>query len=297
MKLDKVVSKSMLRSIAIGIGIFWATDFIKQQAQAHGYRKFKDGQYESAIFEYKKALLFDLGRGAFDPKRVSTIYTNICASKLKIGDLKGALPECNKAIKLDPSLSTNYLNRCSANDGLKNHKQAIVDCEKAVELNPQNPKIISGLCRLKNIIGDNENALKDCNLAATINPDDLTVYHNRCFVNSDLGNLQGAIKDCTKSLRINPDLKTAYFPLCRTYVLLENAKQSLEYCYKTIENIESFDKDSGVRPLTYYLAGLANFVNQKPIEGCRNWDNAFSLGIEKIMPSTEYLALRKQLCS
>ena len=63
MKLDKVVSKSMLRSIAIGIGIFWATDFIKQQAQAHGYRKFKDGQYESAIFEYKKALLFDLEEG------------------------------------------------------------------------------------------------------------------------------------------------------------------------------------------------------------------------------------------
>ena len=295
MKLDKVVSKSMLRSIAIGIGIFWATDFIKQQAEAHGYRKFKDGQYESAIFEYKKALLFDLGRGAFDPKRVSTIYTNLCASKLKIGDLNGALPECNKAIELDPTLSTNFLNRCSANDLLGNHKDAITDCEKAVELKTVNPAAFVGLCRLKNIIGDNKSALKDCNLAATMFPSNKLIYHNRCFVNSDLDDFTSAIKDCHKSLAVNPELKSAYYPLCRSYVLLENTNESLKYCNKAVENIKSFSEGSVAIPATYYFSGFANFYNLRIKQGCDNFKQALALGIPDADGSVN--SLRKKYCT
>ncbi|MCX6770253.1 MAG: tetratricopeptide repeat protein [Candidatus Micrarchaeota archaeon] len=88
--------------------------------------------------------------------------------KLELGDYKGAIKDCDKAISLDPKHAYAYNNRGAAKYHLGDYKGALEDCDKSISL-------------------DSENAY---------------AYLNRADIKLKLGYTGGAITDYAKAARL-----------------------------------------------------------------------------------------------
>jgi tetratricopeptide (TPR) repeat protein len=67
-------------------------------------------------------------------------YNNRGNEKYFLEDYKGAIQDCDKAIKQNPNYAGAYKLRGMANRKLKNNDSAIRDYCKAIELNPNDPQ-------------------------------------------------------------------------------------------------------------------------------------------------------------
>ena len=136
-------------------------------------------------------------------------------------DLKGALAEFTKAIKINPEYGDAYYSRGLVKKELLDIQGAIEDYTKAIKINPNDGRAYYDRAILKEGRRDFQGAIEDYKKAININPNDGRAYSNRAILYSSYNkailkkgqkrDIKGAIGDYTKVLKINPKDVVAYY--------------------------------------------------------------------------------------
>ena len=136
-------------------------------------------------------------------------------------DLKGALAEFTKAIKINPEYGDAYYNRGLVKKELLDIQGAIEDYTKAIKINPNDGRAYHDRAILKEGRRDFQGAIEDYKKAINIDPNDGRAYYNRAILYSSYNkailkkgqkrDIKGAIKDYMKLIKINPNDVLAYY--------------------------------------------------------------------------------------
>jgi len=155
--------------------------------------------------------------------------------KAREGDFAGALADCNKVIKSNPSSARAYLLRGTIRRNIGDLDGALFDYNYAIKLQPGNAIGYTYRGNLEAQKGDSTNALADFNTAIDLSvkyapvtdipgnqersPDynassDFSpraeAYLNRAQLRFAKGDWDGALADCHEALQINPNFARAY---------------------------------------------------------------------------------------
>jgi len=121
------------------------------------------GHYQAALRGYDAALAIA------GPLR-GLVLSNRCETKMHMGNLTMALPDCNAAIAADPSDSDSYATRGQVNLQGRNYRAAIADYTVALKLAPNDPFSLfaRGVARLE--AGQEESGRADIKAAEQLRP-------------------------------------------------------------------------------------------------------------------------------
>ena len=100
---------------------------------------FSKEKWEQAHDKYTEALPL-LPRS--EVKMIAEVYNNCGVAKNNLGDHKGAIADCDKALELNPEYANAYNNRGIAKKSLNDYKGAIVDYDETIRINPDDKKAI-----------------------------------------------------------------------------------------------------------------------------------------------------------
>ena len=167
-----------------------------------GVKKYKQGDYQGALFDYNKSL-------EIDPLNLDAI-DNRSAAKYQLGDYKGAIADADEALQIDPQHSVALNNRGASKMALKDYQGSILDYNKAISITPQYGDAFSNRCAAKRQLKDIQGAISDCSRAIAIDPQDAVAYSNRGAAKYELKNYSGAIADYNMAIKINPQYGLAY---------------------------------------------------------------------------------------
>jgi hypothetical protein len=140
-------------------------------------------------------------------------------AKGRKGDLKGALADFDKAIKLDPKDSTAYYNRAYAKRLKKDFKGALADYNRTIELDPNNAEAFYNRANVKAMnLNDVPGAIPDYDRAIELNPQHSHAYYNRAIAKKLTGDKAGSDADHKRAGEIDPELAP---PTQNTVTLLD----------------------------------------------------------------------------
>ena len=108
------------------------TDKAEEHRQK-GNELFKEGSFPAAIKEYDEGL-------RRDPKSVA-IYSNRCATYIKLMVMEEALKDANKCIELDPKFVKAYLRKGNCHHLLKEYHKAMKSYDDGLKLEPENAEL------------------------------------------------------------------------------------------------------------------------------------------------------------
>ena len=107
-----------------------------EKAEEHrqkGNELFKEGSFPQAIKEYDEGL-------RRDPKSVA-IYSNRCATYIKLMVMDQALKDAEKCIELDPKFVKAYLRKGNCHHLLKEYHKAMKSYDDGLKIDPDNAEI------------------------------------------------------------------------------------------------------------------------------------------------------------
>ena len=161
-----------------------------------GSLKFDQGDYQGSLDALNKAIELSAS-----PKS----YNGRCTTKMELGDLEGALVDCEEAMKLGlDDFNVNY-NRCKVLFKLGRNSEAIKYAEKAVSLEPETADAHNLLGVVLHEEGDLEEALKHYQTAVDLG--ELGIFHyNLSVLHKEMGDLDAA----KASLKRAADLDSQY---------------------------------------------------------------------------------------
>jgi len=141
---------------------------------------------------------------------VALAYDNRAEAKARIQDYKGAMEDCNYAIKYEPDFSNAYCNRGNAKGMLKDYEGAIIDFTSALKLAPKDAVVYFNRGITKHFIQDFSGALSDYDMAIKLKPNYFEAYFNRGNTKTAIKDYKGAIEDYNKAIYIKPDFVDIY---------------------------------------------------------------------------------------
>lgn len=135
-------------------------------------------------------------------------------TRLRKGDLDGAIADFTQAVKLDPGMARAYAGRGEARYYKKDFDGAIAGYSEALELFDFSESVEfystvhvkRGLARIGK--GDSKGAMADLTEAIQYNPKSADAYYHRGGVQSDI---DGAIADYTKAIGLAPKWAAPYY--------------------------------------------------------------------------------------
>jgi tetratricopeptide (TPR) repeat protein/S1-C subfamily serine protease len=160
------------------------------------------------IKQYNKSI--DIYNEIVQKQPEAYVYNNRGFAKYKLGNIKEAIADCDRAIAINPKFAKAYYNRGLAKYDLGNKKEAITDYDRAIAINPKDAKAYYNRGLAKSDLGNNKEAITDYDRAIVINPKDAKAYNNRGIAKSAFGNKKEAIIDYDRAIAINPNLAEAY---------------------------------------------------------------------------------------
>ncbi len=154
----------------------------------------------------------------------------------------------SEAIKLAPKNDLVYVYCGIAKGELGDIQGAINDCDKALKINPENDRAYVNRGAAKGESGDIQGAINDCDKALKINPKNSNAYVIRGIAKRELDRFNEAIIDFDRALDINPDNTQALFnknivleyinPTHTDYYLSEKNKLENQFEYYNNKKIE-----------------------------------------------------------
>ncbi len=137
-------------------------------------------------------------------------WSNLAGARLSLGDRRGAIEACDRALALVPTPPAGTLNvRGTARIGLRDLEGAIADLERAVEVDPRHFSAWANLGSARLQSSDAEGALAAYDRAAELDATDVFTMFGRGTAHARLGQTEAAIADLERALALNPDPKTA----------------------------------------------------------------------------------------
>ena len=125
-------------------------------------------------------------------------------AKQKAGDLRGAIADYSKAIRLNPNDATGYYNRGNANYDLDDKLSALADYEQAIQRQPDYIPAHYNRGIVKDSLGDQQEALASYKRAIQLTPHCAEDYYKQGNARYDLGDKRGALADYTQAIQLDP---------------------------------------------------------------------------------------------
>ena len=144
-------------------------------------------------------------------------HNNIGAIYLEKGNIRGAIEEFEKAIKINPKFIRAYNNLGLAYDKLGDKEKAIYFLKKAIEINPNLATIYYNLGAIYNNLGNTKEAIALYNKVIKMDQRCVGAYNNLASIYIDIGENKEAIPLLKKALEINPHYALAHFNLSFAY--------------------------------------------------------------------------------
>lgn len=192
----------------------------------NGKEKEINRDFYRALDDYDKAIKFN----------IMHIYRGY--AKSRIGDIKGAVKDYEKAERLKKKYYYVYFLRGRIKEQNNNLKGALKDYDDAIKINKnKTKKLFAKKAEINLLLGDSSTSIKDLNKAIKFYPANENLYLRRGEVKIDIRNFKSAIKDLDTAIKINSELVWAYYD--RGYVKILVAKNS-----QSIESKIKYFKDS-----------------------------------------------------
>ncbi len=135
-------------------------------------------------------------------------------------DLKKAMDEFNKAIKLDPQYEDAYCVRGVVYDHLKQERNALADFERAIVINPEDGWPYRNRAISYYNTGQYSKAMMDANKAIIRKTVDNQIYNTRGRAYEAQGKYRQAIEDYTKAIAYQHKWTVPYKNRARVYEIL-----------------------------------------------------------------------------
>lgn len=129
--------------------------------------------------------------------------------RMEKGDLKGALNDYNKALKIQSSDPESWLNRGLVKEKLRDFNGAFADFTQAIELKHNLERAWLSRGNVLSKMGKLKEAVEDYSVAITYWPEYTLAYYNRGIVYHRLGFLKEACADITKAQTLGMKLNSA----------------------------------------------------------------------------------------
>ena len=109
---------------------------IAEQHRVKGNELFKEGKFPLALKEYDEGI-------KRNPKGVA-IYSNRCATLIKLMDINAGLKDADKCIELDPNFLKAYSRKGNCHHLMKEYHKAMKAYDDGLKLDPSNKECLEG---------------------------------------------------------------------------------------------------------------------------------------------------------
>ena len=157
-------------------------------------------------------------------------YDNMGKIFSSLGENEEAISLYNKAIKINPKYIDAYNNLGNAYIYLNNYEAAIVLYKKAIQINPDYAMAYSNLGIAYNHLGKYEEAIASYKKAIEINPNYADAYYNLAYVSNESGRREEAIGLYKKAININTKYVKAHYNLALLYYQNMQYDLAIKHC-------------------------------------------------------------------
>ncbi len=160
---------------------------------------------------------------------------NRCWTYLNKNDLDRASADCEEAIRRDPNLAQGFHLRANIWERMGDNDRALADFSEAIRISPKYAFAHRGRCIILIQRAELDRALTDCNEAVRINPNSASFLNTRCWLMNKRGELEKAFADCNKAISLNPKFANSYISRCETWLLKKDAERAIADCNQAIQ--------------------------------------------------------------
>lgn len=171
-------------------------------------------------------------------------------TRLREGDVKGAIAIFTHAVKRDSAQEELYNNRGIAYLQGGRLKEAAADFIRVLRINPQNATAYANRGSVFTLLDDMDGAIADYTKAIQLNPDVSDFHSQRGNIYRKKGELTSALRDLIRALKLDPNNAGAYYH----YGLALNARE--EY----MKAIQAYSRALQLEPTNtnaYMMRGMA----------------------------------------
>ena len=205
-----------------------------------------------ALDDYDKAIKFN----------IMHIYRGY--AKSRIGDIKGAVKDYEKAERLKKKYYYVYFLRGRIKKQNSNFKGALKDYDDVIKINKnKTKKLFAKKAEIKIIMGDKNGAIKDLNKAIDFYPANENLYFERGNEKIAIRNFKSGIKDMDKAIKINSKFGLAYYYRGYAKKFIGNNFGSIKTKIKYIkESIKDLEKAKAILFELRYHVAIDYMINE-----------------------------------
>ena len=196
-------------------------------------------------------------------------YLAKASIKLDNEQYDDAIDLCNKALKIDKSLSDAYNIRGNANYYLRKLDKANCDYTKAIEIMPNKPKYYYNRSCLNLELGNTEEAIVDVIKAIELEPDNSLYYYEKARIEQYLKRYNEAAVTFSKGIDIFPT-ENLYIGRALCYIELEK----YDLAFDDLNSALEIYPESGT---AYYYKGVIKRILGNYLEATDDLEKAFEL--------------------
>ena len=183
-----------------------------------GIAEYSAGHIDAAIAAYTEGIRV--------ASSIAALYLNRSLAYLQKSNYDAAFDDVNKALELKTTTPADaYVVRSTARAGKGDLKGAIADCNHALKLNPQHALAYNNRANDKLRLRQFDSALADCNKSIELNSASPLPYYNRGYAYMNKGLAKKAIADWTKAIQMQPSYRAELEPLMQRLGGSAQAKQ------------------------------------------------------------------------
>lgn len=202
-----------------------ATEFYRISDRALAL--YRQGRFEDAISEWKKAL-------ELDPQDAAAI-SNLGAALHGAGRLEDAAREFSRALELDPDNVRAHTNIGIALARSKKYDEAARHFERALELRPGDAQARSAYGGMLVETGETEKALVHLRVALELTPDSSDALNNYAGALARAGRYQDSLPYFRKALELEPNSAVLHFNFGRALAATGSLKDGLAHVEKAAQ--------------------------------------------------------------
>lgn len=200
---------------------------------ARAYVALIQGDNEFAKYEFAKYELVKMVEVAPKNPLFNAYYGE---SRLKSGDVLGALDLLGSAIEIEPTLGLAYLNLSKTHLKMENDELAKESLNAGAELDLPSPYQYADRAEIHAYFEDYDSAFTDLATAIEINPELSDPYHTRAKILADMNDLDAALIDSSLAIAHDPSA-AKYFAFRGLIHSLMGASDLSDADYETAESL------------------------------------------------------------
>lgn len=173
-------------------------------------------------------------------------------AKIQLGDLTGALIDCNKAIELNPFQPGSFYTRGFVYRGLKNYEAAEADFTRALDFSPENKTYILLRADVRAQRENYKEAIADIDYLLRREPTSPTLLFEKGVVSMSAKDTLAALQSFSETVKYDTQNPSNWSALGVTYLMMEQEDEALNSLNKAISLGSKWAGDYMNRGIIHY---------------------------------------------